>query len=207
MSKKEIRKNILSFRRGLSQDEILNKSRKVSKNLQNFLASDDDYQIADNVLCFYPLKREINLLLNYEKILNSGKTLYFPVTNLDMSMEFYSVPDLSENNFVKGLKDISEPVKEYKKYSFSEREGKKLFILMPGLAFSLDGGRIGYGGGCYDRYIKRLIEKNVKFITIGVAFSEQVFKDSFEFELEDFDRRLDFLITDSDDLRWFKCQK
>ena len=42
-------------------------------------------------------------------------------------------------------------------------------LLVPLVAFDKDLNRIGYGGGFYDRYIKK-IRKNKKIITIGLAF-------------------------------------
>lgn len=44
-------------------------------------------------------------------------------------------------------------------------------VLVPGLAFSRDGHRIGYGGGFYDRFLATLPAET---LTIGIAFDEQL---------------------------------
>ena len=43
------------------------------------------------------------------------------------------------------------------------------FVLVPGLAFTTDGYRLGYGGGFYDRFLPRVQAPNA-----GVCFAEQV---------------------------------
>ena len=42
-------------------------------------------------------------------------------------------------------------------------------IFIPGLAFSKDGGRLGFGGGWYDRLLARIPDKTIK---IGVCWNE-----------------------------------
>ncbi|MHA6480586.1 5-formyltetrahydrofolate cyclo-ligase [Paenibacillus sp. strain BS8-2] len=51
-------------------------------------------------------------------------------------------------------------------------------ILVPGLAFDKKGGRMGYGGGYYDRYWERLESlgnnENKRPIWLGVSFESQI---------------------------------
>ena len=44
-------------------------------------------------------------------------------------------------------------------------------IFIPGLAFSKDGGRLGFGGGWYDRLLARIPDKTIK---IGVCWNERL---------------------------------
>ena len=48
-------------------------------------------------------------------------------------------------------------------------------LLVPLVAFDKNFNRVGYGGGFYDRYIKK-VKKIKKVITIGLAFSFQKVK-------------------------------
>ena len=66
--------------------------------------------------------------------------------------------------------------------------------IVPGLAFSPDGKRIGYGGGWYDRLLSKA---NPKAPKIGVAYSFQVVE---ELPSEDFDCNLTEIVDDSDQL-------
>ena len=52
--------------------------------------------------------------------------------------------------------------------------------------------RIGYGGGYYDRYLKK-IKKRKKIITIGLAYSFQKVK---KIPINKHDIKLDFVITE-----------
>ena len=64
-------------------------------------------------------------------------------------------------------------------------------LLVPLVAFDNHFNRIGYGGGFYDRYIKK-IKKEKKIITIGLAYSFQKVK---EIPVNKYDIKLDFVVT------------
>ena len=63
---------------------------------------------------------------------------------------------------------------------------------MPLVAYDKNLNRLGYGGGFYDRYIRR-IKKKKKIITIGLAFTFQKIK---RIPINQYDQRLDFIVTE-----------
>jgi 5-formyltetrahydrofolate cyclo-ligase len=63
-------------------------------------------------------------------------------------------------------------------------------VLVPGLAFTADGRRLGQGGGHFDRFLPRLRDDCV---TIGVAFREQLVAD---LPVAAHDATVDVVITD-----------
>ena len=65
-------------------------------------------------------------------------------------------------------------------------------LLVPLVAFDKNFNRIGYGGGFYDRYIKK-VKKNKKIILIGLAYSFQKVK---KIPANKYDMKLDFIVTD-----------
>lgn len=73
-------------------------------------------------------------------------------------------------------------------------------VLVPLLAFDGRGGRLGYGGGFYDRTLAWLrgLDPNVR--AIGCAYAAQAVD---EVPMEPFDQRLDGVATE-DGLRWFE---
>ena len=79
---------------------------------------------------------------------------------------------------------IPEPLKKNKI--------KPNILLVPLVAFDSNCYRIGYGGGYYDRYLKKL-EKKKLFKSIGFAFSFQKTK---HLPIEIFDKSLNMVITD-----------
>lgn len=65
-------------------------------------------------------------------------------------------------------------------------------VVVPGLAFTADGRRLGQGGGWYDRALPRI---RAGGLAIGVGFAEQIVDD---LPTEPHDVRLDRVITDRD---------
>ena len=63
-------------------------------------------------------------------------------------------------------------------------------VVVPGLAFTRDGHRLGQGGGHFDRFLPRL---STACLRIGVAFKEQLVDDV---PLEIHDVKLDTIVTD-----------
>jgi len=64
-------------------------------------------------------------------------------------------------------------------------------VVVPGLAFTADGRRLGQGGGHYDRFLPRL---RAGCRIVGAAFAEQLVADV---PTEPHDVRLDLVVTDA----------
>ena len=82
------------------------------------------------------------------------------------------------------------------KYGIPEPISKEIkypdILLVPMVAFDKNFNRVGYGGGFYDRYIKKL-KKIKKIITIGIAYSFQKVK---KIPIGKNDIKLDFIVTE-----------
>ncbi len=63
-------------------------------------------------------------------------------------------------------------------------------VLVPGLAFTPNGLRLGQGGGHFDRFLEHLPPE---VVTIGVCFGEQIVDD---LPIEPHDRPVDIVVTD-----------
>ena len=99
-------------------------------------------------------------------------------------MEFYRV--LKGESLKKGYMGIEEPC-PVKENLIDTDNG---IIIVPGVAFDINGNRTGYGKGYYDRYLK----KHSHLIKIGAAFSLQVV-DSID--ADEFDIPLDYIVTEN----------
>ncbi len=69
-------------------------------------------------------------------------------------------------------------------------------IIVPGVAFDKNGHRLGYGGGYYDRFLRQC----PKAVRIGLAFEEQLVKDTLP---QPWDVPLDRIVTEDKN---FTCQ-
>ena len=68
--------------------------------------------------------------------------------------------------------------------------GRVDVVVVPGLAFTADGHRLGQGGGWYDRFLVRVPER---VLVVGVGFAEQLVA---ELPIEPHDVPLDAIITE-----------
>ena len=82
------------------------------------------------------------------------------------------------------------------KYGIPEPVSNKIvspdIYLVPLVAYDKNLNRIGYGGGFYDRYFKR-VKKVKKILTIGLAYSFQEVK---KIPINNYDIKLDIIITE-----------
>ncbi len=102
---------------------------------------------------------------------------------------------LKDNNMI--AVDCTNKVLEFsqnplsKKVVTDEFEVKKIdIVLVPVVAFSRDGDRLGYGGGFYDKWFS----KNPSAVKIGLAYSFQQFDNIIA---EEHDVKLDFVISET----------
>ncbi|MCR4940527.1 MAG: 5-formyltetrahydrofolate cyclo-ligase [Treponemataceae bacterium] len=178
-----MRKKLASFRESDLYDEYSQKAALL------FLSS-DLYKKAPMVLAFVSLKREIDTHFLIERMMQDKKKIAVPETG-DTSMTFrllsYDLPIKAQLQC--GNYGIEEPIGE-----LVEIEPDKLpegsVILVPGLAFSKEGARLGKGKGYYDRYISLIPDKT---ILAGYAFNFQL---SEEIPCEDHDKKVCCIITE-----------
>ncbi|RMH23558.1 MAG: 5-formyltetrahydrofolate cyclo-ligase [Planctomycetota bacterium] len=74
--------------------------------------------------------------------------------------------------------------------------GGPLLVLVPGLAFDPAGGRLGRGGGFYDRHLaalRRSEDDRTPVTAVGVAFDQQIVP---ALPMEEHDRPVDVVVTD-----------
>ncbi len=94
---------------------------------------------------------------------------------------------------VRGPMGIFEPIS---REHFPTAEVDAVFV--PGVAFDTRGGRIGYGGGVYDRLLTTLRQGTLR---IGLAFDCQVRREPLPQEPHDLP--VDYVVTES---HWIDCR-
>ena len=78
------------------------------------------------------------------------------------------------------------------KIPFEDRFFEPEIVIVPLVAVDVKGGRLGYGGGFYDRTLQ-LLRSQRPTLAVGFAYSDQIAKD---LPLETTDQPLDLVITE-----------
>ena len=129
-----------------------------------------------------PIKNEVDVLPLFAR---PGHRFLFPrVEEGSKKLAFYEAE--SFDDFEPGAYGIREPKLDLPRIGIEKID---LFVV-PGVAFSENCERIGYGGGYYDTTLKF---KNNRARSVGVAFDLQIVEAGFS---DPFDVRLDAVLTE-----------
>lgn len=121
---------------------------------------------------FVSLTDEVNL-----EELSDSFPLVFPFSLSQGKMTFKSPPLKERKGFgIKMMEPLPETAEEFPNV-----------VLVPGLAFTARGERLGRGAGFYDQYL----EKN-KCLKIGLCYSECLFP---QIPVEEHDQQVDWVVT------------
>lgn len=168
-TKKQIRKRILEKRDALSETQ----RKKENDAIYDLVRQSSAYKQADELLVFSSFGSEADTFRIAKEALCEGKTLYYPLVTGD-EMEFYRVDAISA--LKPGFRGILEP-EASDETRLKPRPDQNILMLMPGVVFDRSGGRIGYGGGFYDKYLEKLFgNPKLHVTTIAIAFSCQIMK-------------------------------
>jgi 5-formyltetrahydrofolate cyclo-ligase len=166
--KQSIRKRILSEREQLSLDL----RARLSADIAGRLLQLPEYREASAVLSYMNFGTEFACDLFAARALADGRRLALPKVNRHTNrLDLYWVEDF-ENQLGPGLWGIREPVVERCKRLESPNEVE--FALLPGVAFTREGARLGYGGGFYDKLLAHLDEGRQRPVLVAAAFSLQL---------------------------------
>ena len=167
MVKDKIRKSLLEQGRTLSPQSKKRLDTQVQKNLiENF-----DLSKTKNVLLYFPYRQEINVNLLIKELLKYSHNIYVPKIFPEKKMKFnlYTNKDTLVKN----------------KYGIFEVNNKKylepnLFDLMliPFVGVDINGYRIGYGGGYFDRALSCINKIKTKPIIIGLGYDYQIISEA-----------------------------
>lgn len=138
----------------------------------------EEFKNSDLIFSYIPYGFEIDPGFLVEIAWKNGKTVCVPRVVPDSNlMDFYFLDSkLSlQNQLESGAFGILEPKLTLKKvFTDSSLRDKKIFMVVPGLAFSKDGARLGKGKGFYDLYLPRLLKTGCSLFTAGFAYCEQI---------------------------------
>lgn len=139
------------FRRALKERRATippEKRRTWDRAIIERIVASDEFQKAQTLLIYAPMKDEINLLPLVKIAWRCGKTVAFPKCDTaTTTMRFYALTP--NTRLVRGAYDIPEPPEEAPLCVPDEHT----LCILPGLSFDPTGARLGYGKGYYDRFL------------------------------------------------------
>ena len=141
--KSELRKQVLQEMKALSQEQ----KQAIDQALNERLLQHPFYQEAKVIATYLSFPHEFQTQELIEQALKDGKKVLIPKTYPKGRMDFvvYDPQQLVKTSF-----GLLEPQGDLEVVDASQID----LIHVPGLAFTTEGYRIGYGGGYYDRYLK-----------------------------------------------------
>ena len=182
LTKAEARTLALAKRAALSAEEREAKSRRIRENVLAL----PEYQAAKTVMLFLNFRDEVATTELAVLTLGLGKTLVLPRCSPQGVLILGIVHDL-EKDIAPGKWGIREPKME----ELREADPRLIdLVLVPGAAFDLQGRRLGYGAGYYDRFFLRL---RPAVPLAALAFACQVLP---EVPVESHDQKMTLLITE-----------
>ncbi len=181
-TKKEIRKQILADRDALSPDVWQTDTDAITARV----VAHPWFIGAELLFCYIDCRNEAGTRAILQEAWRLGKTVAVPKVESAGRMQFYEIHDF--NGLTAGAYGVPEPTAAGTNRIIPKKTQQSLMIL-PGVAFDLQGGRIGYGGGFYDRFLGRY--PFLRKIALGYEMQivEQIPTDAA-------DIKLDWLLTE-----------
>lgn len=182
-------RNQMTFKRnGLSSEQRNLWSEAACANAQELVES----RGAAAFMIYVAFRSELDLSALMEWGWRTGRAVIVPKCEAsDRSMTLYELR--SRDELKAGAYGIMEP-DPHKAAKVQVAMPEIVFV--PGLAFDRHGGRLGYGGGYYDRFaeaIRSARQEHEETLWLGMAFEEQL---TDEVPLEPHDLRMNGIITE-----------
>ncbi|MGO0123125.1 5-formyltetrahydrofolate cyclo-ligase [Desulfothermobacter acidiphilus] len=180
-SKTELRQELLRRRLALDRAEVIRAGEIVAELLLALPA----YREARTLLFYYAFRQEVPTAAMILHSLHENKRVALPAV-LHQERELLArLITTYPDDLAPGPIGIPEPRPDRPSVPPEEID----LVTVPGLAFDRRGYRVGYGWGCYDRFLARS-----PALRVGLAYDFQVLE---AIEAEEHDQRLHLLITPS----------
>ena len=141
MDKKALRIQIKEQKRQMTAHQI----ESASQRLTELFVATEQFRQAKTVYGYLPYNQEVRTTGLLQRALQEGKRVAVPKIYGD-EMRFIYLDDLSLVE--KSSFGIPEPIADE-----PVADDPTALVLMPGLAFTKRGDRMGYGGGYYDKFL------------------------------------------------------
>ena len=166
--KKWLRKEAAAIRDSIPEQERAAQSEKIFRRVTEL----EEYHNSEVILCYYSIGSEVDTHPFLERAVCDGKRVYIPrvLSREEMRFYLYEAEELAVSRF-----GIPEPTEDpEKEFVFEKEIPEKCLVVMPGLSFDKAGGRLGYGGGYYDRFLAVRPGMHTCAVAFGAQMREHV---------------------------------
>lgn len=188
MDKKNLRKLLTEKRNTLYASENF---ETYCFHLQNHIINHALFQSTKIICSYAPTKSEIDVNLIAKTAWEQKKTMIYPRCSKAEKgiMNFYQCESFSD--LEQGAYNILEPKLSCKLWNENILNSPDTLVLVPALAYSPKGFRLGYGQGFYDRFLAKIPLAASIGITLSTLISEDII-------VEPWDRAVQYLATEKD---------
>ena len=180
--KKELRQQMVAFRKSLTEEQRAEKSRTILQRLYK----EPVFKEAKTIFAYASMPEEVQLYDLLREALKQGKRVGLPLITGKGLMEVVNLPSLDalvEGKF--GILTVKEELQEIIPGSDID------LVIVPGAAFSERGDRLGLGGGYYDRYLS---QKAPQAFRAALTFDGQV---TAQVPMEAHDAKVNLILTET----------
>lgn len=164
MGKSEVRKSILKARSRLSSQEVVQKSRLITRRILSL----EEFRRARTIMAYVDFRNEVKTEELIRTSMAMGKRVAVPLTDLQQKRLIPSLLRDFPGDLAPGAWGIMEPRLESLRPLLPEELD---LVIVPGVAFDERGNRLGYGGGFYDRFLP---QTRSDAIWLALAFELQI---------------------------------
>lgn len=177
--KQDLRLTSRSRRENMSSEKKTALDEQIAKNIKKL----NEYKPAKTVLIYVSTAIEVSTINIIQMALNDGKKVAVPRCIKDTrEMEFHyinSVDELSPGTF-----SVLEPPSDFPVVT----DFTGCLMIVPGMQFDMNGYRIGYGKGYYDRYMSKFTG-----ISVGICYSNELVPFMYHGK---YDKAVNIIVTD-----------
>ncbi|MDA1615586.1 5-formyltetrahydrofolate cyclo-ligase [Bacillus cereus group sp. TH204-1LC] len=178
--KLRLRKQIIEHMNSLSKERYTTLSEQIAFSLY----AQKEWAEAKTIGITLSMENEVNTYPIIEKAWEEGKKVVVPKCNKETrTMSFRQISNFDQLETV--YMNLREPIPALTEEVNADEIDLQI---VPGVAYTERGERIGYGGGYYDRYLMHYKEK-----TLSLAYSFQMVD---HIPIEPFDKNIEKIITE-----------
>ncbi len=180
----ELRQQKLQLRDKLEES----KRKEYSKEIVNTLLEMEEIKKGYSFFVYVSFRSEVETRALVDKLIKEKKRVSVPITHVqERYMEAVHIEDF-DTNLTPGYCGIMEPTEKRQEKNTVAPETIDI-VIVPGSVFDKRGGRFGYGGGYYDKFLNQ----TPLATRIGLGFDVQVVDEA---PLQPHDELLDYIITE-----------